>query len=38
MALGFSFKREAIWIVLFSIGMPLIGIVVLLFLRLLSFN
>lgn len=35
MALGFSFKREAIWMVVFSIVMPLIGLVLLLALRLL---
>ncbi|GEM_PF-4530344 len=35
MAVGFNFKREAIWMVVFSIVMPLIGLVVLLGLRLL---
>jgi hypothetical protein len=35
MALGFSFKREAIWMVVFQLVIPLMGLVVLLGLRLL---
>ena len=32
--LDFNFKREAVWIVVFSIGIPLIGLMILLAFRL----
>ena len=32
--LEFNFKREAVWIVILSIGLPLIGVMILLAFRL----
>lgn len=32
--LEFNFKREAVWIIAFSIGIPLIGVMILLAFRL----
>jgi len=35
MALRFTFKREAIWMLVLSLGLPLVGLLVILFFKLI---